>query len=114
MVAVTGRRRVGKTFLIRSVYNEKIDLEFTGVQNAPLQEQLDNFHFLLQQFSAKKLKSLKNWLTAFHHLITVLETKKTQSKKLILFFDELPWCMPNHLVLLSKETTPTRVCKLIC
>ena len=91
MVAVTGRRRVGKTFLIRSAYNEKIDLEFTGVQNAPLLEQLENFHFLLQRFSDKDLESPKNWLTAFHNLITVLETKKTQSKKLILFFDELPW-----------------------
>ncbi|MFK7982860.1 MAG: ATP-binding protein [Saprospiraceae bacterium] len=91
MVAVTGRRRVGKTFLIRSVYNKKIDLEFTGVQKAPLLEQLDNFHFLLQQFSHKKLESPKNWLTAFHQLITVLETKKTRSRKLILFFDELPW-----------------------
>ncbi len=91
MVAVTGRRRVGKTFLIRSVYNKKIDLEFTGVQKAPLLEQLNNFHFLLQQFSDKKLESPKNWLTAFHQLITVLATKKTQSRKLILFFDELPW-----------------------
>lgn len=34
MIAVIGRRRVGKTFLIRSVYDKKIDIEFTGVQNA--------------------------------------------------------------------------------
>lgn len=91
MVAITGRRRVGKTFLIRSVYNKKIDLEFTGVQNAPRLEQIDNFHFLLQQFSDKDLEIPKNWLAAFHQLITVLEVKKTPDKKLILFFDELPW-----------------------
>ncbi|MCR9286851.1 MAG: ATP-binding protein [Bacteroidetes bacterium] len=91
MVAIIGRRRVGKTFLIRSVYNGQIDLEFTGVQNAPLEEQLDNFYFLLQQFSDDKLEAPKNWLQAFHLLITILENKKHEERKLILFFDELPW-----------------------
>lgn len=94
MIAVTGRRRVGKTFLVRSVYNSKIDLEFTGVQDAPRKEQISSFHFLLQQFadSSQKLPLPKNWLTAFHQLITVLEEKKKKSKKkTVLFFDELPW-----------------------
>lgn len=93
MIAVTGRRRVGKTFLVRSVYADKIDLEFTGVQNAPRQEQIDNFRFLLQQFAGDEhnLPKPKNWLTAFHQLITVLNSKKNSKKKLILFFDELPW-----------------------
>ena len=93
MVAVTGRRRVGKTFLVRSVYKGKIDLEFTGVQNAPRREQLDSFHFLLSQFSGNEqtLKQPKNWLEAFHQLITALGGKKKPKRKLILFFDELPW-----------------------
>lgn len=93
MVAITGRRRVGKTFLVRSVYNGRIDLEFTGVQSAPRNEQIASFHFLLQRFVGEepKLKLPKNWLEAFHQLITVLETKKRLEKKLILFFDELPW-----------------------
>jgi len=93
MIAITGRRRVGKTFLVRSFYNKKIDLEFTGVQNAPRREQLDSFHFLLKQFAknGQDLNTPKNWLEAFHQLIIVLEAKKKSSKKLILFFDELPW-----------------------
>lgn len=93
MIAITGRRRVGKTFLIRSVYKGKIDLEFTGVQHAPRREQLDSFHFLLQQYSdhPQQVPSPKNWLEAFHQLITVLTAKKKRKKKLILFFDELPW-----------------------
>ncbi len=93
MIAITGRRRVGKTFLVRSVYGEKIDLEFTGVQDAPRREQLDSFHFLLQQFAGEALvlKPPKNWLAAFHQLITVLEAKERTDRKRILFFDELPW-----------------------
>ncbi|MEQ1746300.1 MAG: ATP-binding protein [Saprospiraceae bacterium] len=43
MVAVIGRRRVGKTFLVRSTYSESIDFEITGIQNGSLQEQLQHF-----------------------------------------------------------------------
>jgi len=70
----------------------RIDIEFTGVQNATRKEQLASFHFLLQRYAGTTLALPipKNWLSAFHHLITVLEAKKTH-KKQILFFDELPW-----------------------
>ncbi len=94
MIAVTGRRRVGKTFLVRSVYENKIDLEFTGVQNAPRAEQISSFHFLLRQYAGEKqdLPLPKTWLTAFHQLITVLSAERKKSdEKIILFFDELPW-----------------------
>ncbi len=93
MVAIIGRRRVGKTFLIRSVYRERIDLEFTGVQNATRREQLESFHFLLQKYARRNtiLNLPKNWLEAFHQLITVLENKNTSKKKKVIFFDELPW-----------------------
>lgn len=92
MIAIIGRRRVGKTFLVRSVYKNKIDIEFTGVQNATRKEQLASFHFLLTRYleGATDLPVPKNWLAAFHQLITVLEQKTSHDKK-ILFFDELPW-----------------------
>lgn len=92
MIAVIGRRRVGKTFLVRSVYGNQIDIEFTGVQNATRKEQLTSFHFLLKRYSkvALDLPAPNNWLVAFHQLITVLETVPVKEKK-ILFFDELPW-----------------------
>lgn len=93
MVAIIGRRRVGKTFLIRSVYNGKIDLEFTGVQNTKTKAQIENFHFLLNDFADNKsdLPLPKNWLEAFRQLITVLKNKRKIKRKRILFFDELPW-----------------------
>jgi len=93
MVAVIGRRRVGKTFLIRTVYENKIDLEFTGIQHTPTKAQIENFHFLVDIFAAGKepLPTPKNWLAAFRQLITVLEGKRKIKRKRILFFDELPW-----------------------
>ena len=93
MVAVIGRRRVGKTSLIRSVYNGKIDLEVTGVQNANTKAQIENFHFLTTAFAGKKQEFPvpKTWLEAFRQLITVLESTRKTKRKRILFFDELPW-----------------------
>ncbi len=40
LVSVIGRRRVGKTFLVQSVYAGRIAFEITGIQNATLKEQL--------------------------------------------------------------------------
>ena len=93
MVAVFGRRRVGKTYLVRTVFDKKIDLEFTGVQDASLQEQLRTFFFLMEKYAnpTTKLTAPKNWLDAFLQLITVLEEKEPSKRKRIIFFDELPW-----------------------
>jgi AAA+ ATPase superfamily predicted ATPase len=92
MVAITGRRRVGKTFLIRSVLKDKIDFEITGMHNGSLKEQLQNFSEQLTQFSASRvpLAVPTNWLAAFHQLSIFLEEKKTKRKK-VVFIDELPW-----------------------
>jgi len=43
LIAVYGRRRVGKTFLIRSVYKEEMVFELTGIKDATLAKQLENF-----------------------------------------------------------------------
>lgn len=93
MVAIFGRRRVGKTFLVRSVFENQIDLEFTGVQDATLKEQLKTFFFLISRYAdpSTKLTKPKTWLDAFLQLITVLDEKEKTDRKRIVFFDELPW-----------------------
>lgn len=92
MVAVIGRRRVGKTFLIRTVYSDNMAFEISGIQGASLKEQLKNFDYQLKNtfgFNAPPEKAT-SWLDAFQQLITCLETK-TDSEKQVVFFDELPW-----------------------
>ncbi len=93
MIAVIGRRRIGKTFLVRSFFEENLDLEVTGSQHASLQEQLENFGFLLQRFSPNHAPHQvpKSWADAFRKLITILEKEETVDRKRVLFFDELPW-----------------------
>jgi uncharacterized protein len=93
MVAIIGRRRVGKTFLIRSVYDEHIDFELTGVQDYALDQQLKNFHTQLKvQFGANTIPKKKpsDWLDAFWQLISVLE-KQEKREKSVVFLDEISW-----------------------
>ncbi len=65
LIAVYGRRRVGKTFLIRKVYEKYIQIEFSGIHKVSLKLQLNNFHLIL---SAKKTIS-KNPPIGLKHFI---------------------------------------------
>lgn len=96
MVAVVGRRRVGKTFLIQSVYQDRIIFEVTGLQNATKKEQLESFVLQLGEASgsAFPIKPPASWLQAFALLITFLKEKQGTEKQ-VVFFDELPW-MATH------------------
>ncbi len=81
MVALFGRRRVGKTFLVRTVFSEQLDLEVTGVQNTTSKPQIENFHALLLELSnnEQSLPLAKNWFAAFRLLIKVLQNKHSES-----------------------------------
>jgi hypothetical protein len=92
MISVIGRRRVGKTFLVRHALADMIAFEMTGVQNGTLKEQLANFADQLTLFSKSPVpvKAPSSWLEAFRLLIHYFENTP-QPGKPALFFDELPW-----------------------
>ncbi len=92
MISVIGRRRVGKTFLIKTIYQNHIDFEITGIQHATRKEQLRNFMIQLSNFSKGSFPNTepKDWLEAFHFLTKFLEMKK-KKEKMVVFLDELPW-----------------------
>lgn len=91
-VSVIGRRRVGKTFLVETVYSELMAFKITGIQNATTEEQLEHFADVLeiQSQSSLPIEVPKSWLRAFSLLIRYLEKTKTPHKR-VVFFDELPW-----------------------
>lgn len=90
-VVVYGRRRVGKTFLIREHFNYTFDFQLTGLANANTKQQLINLQVSLQRQSNLTIREIpKNWFSAFQLLIDHLESIKEDRKK-IVFLDELPW-----------------------
>lgn len=89
-IAVYGRRRIGKTFLIDKTFGEKYDFYMTGIYEGTKTEQLTNFAYQLERYSGKKIKQPKTWLDAFFRLQEFLETKRKQ-KRILVFIDELPW-----------------------
>ncbi len=88
-IAVFGRRRVGKTFLIRSFINDyNCSFQITGLANASLSQQLFNFSNALSKYTNQEVDP-NNWLHAFQLLIAYLEN--CTDKKKVVFIDELPW-----------------------
>lgn len=88
-IAIYGRRRVGKTFLIRKMFSERLAFYMTGMDNVTMQDQLLNFTLELRKFSGKDIPVPENWLYAFNSLATYLESLPNGNK--IIFMDELPW-----------------------
>lgn len=94
LIAVYGRRRVGKTYLIRTVYEKDILIELTGLNNRGFAEQLENFSLNVNTTLGAPvgLEKPQTWLQAFYGLRQVLEAKLAIAEtKKVVFFDELPW-----------------------
>ncbi|MGC4102564.1 AAA family ATPase [Ferruginibacter sp.] len=92
LVAVYGRRRIGKTYLIRSYLKKHIALEYSGIHNVETSVQLDNYcQALRQQLNNNiALPAVADWFAAFDLTARLLK-KKMRRKKAILFLDEFPW-----------------------
>jgi AAA+ ATPase superfamily predicted ATPase len=88
-VAVFGRRRVGKTYLIREFFGDKFNFHLTGLANADFKSQLVNFNIAIRDAGFDDAPLTKSWIYAFQQLRTLLE--KSKKKKKVIFLDELPW-----------------------
>ncbi len=91
LIAIYGRRRIGKTYLVREFYKQSIVFEVTGLFGASLQDQIGNFTKEIRKRSRRTLRDLpKNWLEVFSIFEMYLDTLP-KGKKKVIFIDEFPW-----------------------
>lgn len=88
-VAVYGRRRVGKTFLIRETFGYKFTFEHSGVAKGNNRTQLRAFRDSLEDAGMGKMGIPANWMDAFAALRQLI--KRSADSKKVVFIDETPW-----------------------
>lgn len=95
-IAVYGRRRVGKTYLINEVLRDNMVFHHTGLspydrkRKVTLKDQLQNFHFSLIRYGMEGIAQPKSWMEAFFLLEQLLERLDNGTRQ-VVFIDELPW-----------------------
>lgn len=90
-VAVTGRRRVGKTFLIDQVYQDHLCLRVTGIQDGDMATQIGNFTQRLAEYSGIPIVQIPDTWQQVMTLLRVYLDRLPTDKKHVIFLDELPW-----------------------
>ena len=96
-VAVYGRRRVGKTFLIKQALKNRITFQHTGVSpidqddaKSRMKTQLESFYYSMLNHGLEGFKMPKSWMEAFYQLEQLL-TSLDDGKRQVVFIDEMPW-----------------------
>ena len=118
LVVVQGRRRVGKTYLVRELFDSKMTFYHTGLSPAELSAekgslqkmQLASFYSSLVRYGYNGTAP-NNWLEAFDKLRDLLESKDRE-ERLVVFIDELPWMDTPRSFFISafEEATSCLLC----
>ena len=89
-IAIYGRRRVGKTYLVNQLFGGKLAFSMTGVLEGTKDEQMEAFIDAMEEFSGELIAKPKTWMEAFRILKGYLKKKVEQNQRCIVFLDELP------------------------
>ena len=89
-LVVYGRRRIGKTFLIREYFGGGLDFYVTGLASEKKEDQLHAWNIAIKDCFGNSDSNATNWIDAFAILRKKLEKLK-KSKRKIIFIDEAPW-----------------------
>ena len=88
LVAILGRRRVGKTFLIRNYFSNNITFDFTGMYEVGLHDHMARFSVAMGKyfFNGIATTTPSNWYEAFDQLESAISKKRSKKKKILVFF----------------------------
>ena len=88
-IAIYGRRRVGKTYLVNTFFDNQFTFDATGIIGGTRTEELDAFYSALVEYGYSGPKP-KKWMEAFESLKGLLKEKIVKGKRAVVFIDELP------------------------
>lgn len=89
-VALYGRRRVGKTFLINQFFKNQFAFKMTGVIEGTLQDQFTAFADAMNDYGYEMPAQPKDWMSAFIMLKNSLKSRVSSGQQCVIFIDELP------------------------
>ena len=104
LVAIYGRRRVGKTYLIREHFQNKFSFYHTGIANVSTEVQLDNFYKSILKYASKKCQYPQNWFDAFELLKQLLIQSKTKKKAKLIKRSKSQKTFEELIVLVAFQT----------
>ena len=93
-VAIYGRRRVGKTFLVKELFETEFTFYSTGILNGNKDAQLRAWNDEISRFGGNGFSAAKNWFEAFENLHLIIE--QSSAGKKVVFLDEIPWMATMH------------------
>ncbi len=106
LVAIYGRRRVGKTALIEHAYRDRTLWKFEGLEGENTRTQLALFAKELSRYSSHAtMEPIRSWDDALRSLDSALKQyEKSHDQGAVVFFDEFQWMceMKSALVTLFK------------
>ncbi|MBQ9068981.1 MAG: ATP-binding protein [Eggerthellaceae bacterium] len=92
-IVVTGRRRIGKTHLVRAHFNNEFAFYATGVAGGNMKDQIESFNATIRRYGGEGIAH--SWMDAFEQLRVLLESdgivRDATSGKIVVFIDEMPW-----------------------
>ena len=88
-LAIYGRRRVGKTYLVRETFEERFAFCHTGKSHSGKREQLVHFQKSLEEYGCARMAAPRTWDDAFDRLKHVISNSSFRRK--VVFIDEMPW-----------------------
>lgn len=96
LIAVYGRRRIGKTYLVNHMFSEHnkdcLFFRFTGSYMLDSSTQLDNFlEAIYDWFKMEPSKEITSWMSGFNFLKKAITTTQSPNQKVVIFLDEVPW-----------------------
>jgi uncharacterized protein len=105
-LALYGRRRVGKTFLIKQFFAKKqcVFFHVTGIKDGSLSEQISRFIKSISHtfYKDSDIKEQSNWFDAFDALTDAINKHAEKNKKIVIFLDEFPWMATHKSKLLQS------------